>query len=209
MWLSVFLSVCDVDYCDVVWVNLDQALDTKIQKLQNSAARITILQGYSVRSAEIRKQIIKTRRDYSWSVFKSNLHDLCVLCQVTWLNADDPSTEWLSIWMDRRVSWVPDDCILRSSEPKGLPLCWQRPGVCSWHWAIRTKMAPCCTTWKGILALFRVFHMFSIESWHALFAPSENELSSKLATFKKLYRLILSIKLVIWEIIFVEGLTVV
>ena len=106
MWLSVFLSACDVDYCDVVWVNLDQALDTKIQKLQNSAARITILQGYSVRSAEIRKQIIKTRRDYSGSVFKSNLHDLCVLCQVTWLNADDPSTEWLSIWMDPGVLWV-------------------------------------------------------------------------------------------------------
>ena len=95
------------------------------------------------------------------------------------------STEWLSIWMDRGVLWVPDDCILLSCEPKRLLLCWQRPRACSWHWAIRTRMAPCCTTWKGILALFHVFPVFSIESWHALFAPGENKLSSRLATFKK------------------------
>ena len=77
----------------------------------------------------------------------------------------------------------------------------------SWHWVIRTRMAPCCTTWKGIVALFHVFPMFSIESWHALFAPGENKLSSRLVTFKKLYRLILSIKRIMWEIIFVEGRT--
>ena len=77
----------------------------------------------------------------------------------------------------------------------------------SWHWVIRTRMAPCCTTWKGILALFHVIPVFSIESWHALFAPGENKLSSRLVTFKKLYRLILSIKRIMWEIIFVEGRT--
>ena len=104
-------------------------------------------------------------------------------------------------------SWVPDDCILPSCEPKGLPLCWQGLRVSSWHWAIRTRMAPCCTMWKGIVALFHVFPMFSIESWHALFAPGENKLSSRLATFKKLYRLILSIKRIMREIIFVEGQT--
>lgn len=110
-------------------------------------------------------------------------------------------------WMDRGVLWVPDDCILLSCKPKGLRLCWQRPRVCSWHWVIRTRMAPCCTTWKGIVALFHVFPMFSIESWHALFASGEDELSSRLVTFKKLYRLILSIKRIMWEIIFVEGRT--
>ena len=109
--------------------------------------------------------------------------------------------------MDRGVLWVPDDCILLSCEPKGLRLCWQRPRVCSWHWVIRTRMAPCCTTWKRIVALFHVFPMFSIESWHALFAPGEDKLSSRLVTFKKLYRVILSIKRIMWEIIFVEGRT--
>ena len=45
------------DYCDVVWDNLDQGLATRIQKLQNRAARITIFQGYNVRCAQIRKQL--------------------------------------------------------------------------------------------------------------------------------------------------------
>ena len=107
----------------------------------------------------------------------------------------------------RSIMGIPNDCILLSCEPKGLPLCWQRPRVCSWHWAIRTTMAPCCTTWKGIVALFHVFPMFSIESWYALFAPGENKLSSRLATFKKLYRLILSIKRIMWEINVVERRT--
>ena len=76
--------------------------------------------------------------------------------------------------------------------------------------AVQPHMAPCCATWKGgFAALFHVVPIFSIESWHALFAPSENELSSTLATFKKLYRLILSIEFIMWEIIFAEGRTVV
>ena len=45
------------DYCDVVWGNLDQGLATKLQKLQNRAARIITFQGYDVRSAQIRKQL--------------------------------------------------------------------------------------------------------------------------------------------------------
>ena len=45
------------DYCDVVWDNLDQGLATKLQKLQNRAARIITFQGYDVRSAQIRKQL--------------------------------------------------------------------------------------------------------------------------------------------------------
>ena len=44
-------------YCDVVWDNLDQGLATRIQKLQNRAARIITFQGYGVRSAQIRKQL--------------------------------------------------------------------------------------------------------------------------------------------------------
>ena len=47
------------DYCNVVWDNLDQGLATKLQKLQNCAARIITFQGYDVRSAQlmIRKQL--------------------------------------------------------------------------------------------------------------------------------------------------------
>ena len=45
------------DYCDFVWDNLDQGLATRIQKLQNRAARIITFQGYDVRSAQIRKQL--------------------------------------------------------------------------------------------------------------------------------------------------------
>ena len=45
------------DYCDVVWGNLDQGLATKLQKLQNRAARIITFQGYDVRSAQTRKQL--------------------------------------------------------------------------------------------------------------------------------------------------------
>ena len=45
------------DYRDVVWDNLDQGLATKLQKLQNRAARIITFQGYDVRSAKIRKQL--------------------------------------------------------------------------------------------------------------------------------------------------------
>ena len=45
------------EYCDVVWDHLDQGLATRIQKLQNRAARIITFQGYDVRSAQIRKQL--------------------------------------------------------------------------------------------------------------------------------------------------------
>ena len=45
------------DYCDVVWNNLDHGLATELQKLQNRAARIITVQGYDVRSAQIRKQL--------------------------------------------------------------------------------------------------------------------------------------------------------
>ncbi|CAH3034087.1 unnamed protein product, partial [Porites evermanni] len=45
------------DYCDIVWDNLDQGHATRIQKLQNRAARIITFQGYDVHSAQIRKQL--------------------------------------------------------------------------------------------------------------------------------------------------------
>ena len=45
------------------------------------------LTGYNVRSAEIRKQIIKTGRDYSGSVFKSNLYDHDVPCAVCFVKS--------------------------------------------------------------------------------------------------------------------------
>jgi len=35
-----------------------------------------------------------------------------------------------------------------------------------------TRMVPCYTLWKGAVAHFRALHMFCIESWHVLFAPS-------------------------------------
>ena len=35
-----------------------------------------------------------------------------------------------------------------------------------------TRMVPCYTSWKGAVAHFRALHMFCIESWHVLFAPS-------------------------------------
>ena len=52
---------------------------------------------------------------------------LCrLLCRVTWLNANDARTEWLSIRMDRGVSWVPDDWTLHPQESKGIRLYWQK-----------------------------------------------------------------------------------
>ena len=35
-----------------------------------------------------------------------------------------------------------------------------------------TRMVPCYTSCKGAVAHFRALHMFCIESWHVLFAPS-------------------------------------
>ena len=35
-----------------------------------------------------------------------------------------------------------------------------------------TRMVPCYTSWRGAVAHFRALHMFCIESWHVLFAPS-------------------------------------
>ena len=61
--LDVLNTICKslikpaFDYCDVVWDNLDQGLATRIQKLQNLAARIITFQGYDIRSEQIRKQL--------------------------------------------------------------------------------------------------------------------------------------------------------
>ena len=41
------------DVCDVVWGNLNKGLASRIQKLQNRAARIVTFQGYDVRSADL------------------------------------------------------------------------------------------------------------------------------------------------------------
>ena len=43
---------------------------------------------------------------------------------------------------------------------------------------VETRMVPCYTSWKGAVTHFRALHMFSIESWHVLFAPSNKLLSS-------------------------------
>ena len=40
------------DYCDAVWANLNKGLSSKLQKLQNHAARIITFQGYDIRSSE-------------------------------------------------------------------------------------------------------------------------------------------------------------
>ena len=44
-------------YCDVVWGNLNKGLPSRIQKLQNRAARIGTFQGYDVRSADLLKYL--------------------------------------------------------------------------------------------------------------------------------------------------------
>ena len=59
---------------------------------------------------------------------------LCrLLCRVTWLNANDARTEWLSIRMDPGVSWVPDDWTLHPQESKRIRLYWQKRGVRPWN----------------------------------------------------------------------------
>ena len=62
------------DYCDVVWDNLDYGLATKLQKLQNRAARIITFRCYDVRSAQIRNQLnweeIASRRQMYLSLSK-------------------------------------------------------------------------------------------------------------------------------------------
>ena len=64
-------------YCDVVWDNLDQGLATKLQKLQNRAARIITFQGYDVCSAQIRKQLnweeLASRRQMHLSLFLESM----------------------------------------------------------------------------------------------------------------------------------------
>ena len=64
------------DYCDVAWDNLDQGVGTKLQKMQNRAARIITFQGYDVRSAQIRKQLnweeLASRRQVHLSLLMYN-----------------------------------------------------------------------------------------------------------------------------------------
>ena len=45
------------DHCDVVWGNLNKGLSSRIEKLQNHAARIVTFQGYDVRSADLLKYL--------------------------------------------------------------------------------------------------------------------------------------------------------
>ena len=64
------------DYCDVVWGNLNKGLATRIQKLQNRAARVITFQGYDIRSADILKQLnweeLALRRDKHLSLLMYN-----------------------------------------------------------------------------------------------------------------------------------------
>ena len=72
--------------------------------------------------------------NWVWSKFFQPFYEIprwprctvrCMFCQVTCLNAYDACKEWLSIWVDRGVSWVLDDCILRPQEAARLRMCWQ------------------------------------------------------------------------------------
>ncbi|KAL9979041.1 hypothetical protein ACROYT_G016633 [Oculina patagonica] len=45
------------DYCSPVWHTCDKGLRTKLQRLQNRAARIITRSGYEVRSADLRKDL--------------------------------------------------------------------------------------------------------------------------------------------------------
>ena len=56
-----------------------------------------------------------------------------LLRQVTRLNANEARTEWLSIWLDRGVSWVPDDWTPQPQEGIWVHLCWRECRVCAWN----------------------------------------------------------------------------
>ena len=45
------------DYCDIVWDNCSITSKTRLQKLQNRAARVITQQSYDIRSEEIRNQL--------------------------------------------------------------------------------------------------------------------------------------------------------
>ena len=57
--LEVLKTICNAliqpvfDYCDAVWGNLNKGLTSKIQKLQNGAARVITFQGYYTRSEDL------------------------------------------------------------------------------------------------------------------------------------------------------------
>ena len=95
------------DYCDVVWDNLDQGLATRIQKLQNRAARIITFQGYDVRSAQIRKQL-------NWEELVSRRQRLLSLLMYDTVNGNIPS--YLSDLFSNVCENNPYKSMLRNAE---------------------------------------------------------------------------------------------
>ena len=65
------------DYCDAVWANLNKGLSSKLQKLQNHAARIITFQGYDIRSSDISNQLnwdqLSVRRNKRICVMMNNI----------------------------------------------------------------------------------------------------------------------------------------
>jgi len=57
--ITIYKSLIEpvFDYCDVVWGNLNRTLTTRLQELQNRAARIITREGYDVRSTTIRGEL--------------------------------------------------------------------------------------------------------------------------------------------------------
>ena len=45
------------EYCDIVWNNIPCSSVTRMQKLQNRAAKVITRQGYEIRSSEIRQHL--------------------------------------------------------------------------------------------------------------------------------------------------------
>ena len=65
------------DYCDAVWANLNKGLSSKLQKLQNRAARIITFQGYDIRSSDILNHLnwdqLSVRRSKRICVIMNNI----------------------------------------------------------------------------------------------------------------------------------------
>ena len=65
-YLSVCLSICLFDYCDIVWSNLNGGLANRLQKLQNRAGCFITQSSYEIRSVELLERLgwdnLATRR---------------------------------------------------------------------------------------------------------------------------------------------------
>ena len=75
------------DYCDAVWGNLNKGLASKIQKLQNRAARVITFQGYDTRSHYSQKSSAIFERSFPLSCesnpYKSRLRENTLKIEMT------------------------------------------------------------------------------------------------------------------------------